>query len=109
MRHDLELLTIAAGMRARGRPWTAVAEATGRNERTCRRWADLAEFKAEVERVRGDLAPTPRGVYVAALTARRDDGIDWGARLRAADALIGLDAAPAPAGEPSDEDIEFVT
>jgi hypothetical protein len=36
--------------------------------------------------VRADLTPTPRGVYLSALTARKDDGIDWQARIRAADA-----------------------
>jgi hypothetical protein len=102
MRHDLELLTAAAGMRARGRSWTAIAEATGRNERTCRRWAELPEFKAEVERVRGDLTPSPRGVFVAALTARKDDGIDWQARLRAADALIEMVAVATDADADAD-------
>jgi hypothetical protein len=61
MRHDLERLTTAAGMRAHGRTWKTIAETLGVNERTARRWADLPEFKAEVERVRGDLTPTPRG------------------------------------------------
>ena len=92
------------GLRARGRSWVAIADALGVHERTARRWSDLGEFKAEVERVRADLSPTPRGVYVAALTARKDDGIDWQARIRAADALIVLDASP-KAGADADEDL----
>jgi hypothetical protein len=35
-------------------------------------------------------------VYVMALTARKDDGIDWNARLRAADALSSKEAVPTP-------------
>lgn len=97
MRHDFSMLQTAAGMRARGATWVKIAEALGRDERTCRRWQDLPEFKAEVERARSDLAPTPRGVFVHALMARKDDGVDWQARLRAAERLINLDAIPAPA------------
>jgi hypothetical protein len=103
MRHDIDLLTTAAGMRARGRSWVAVAEAVGRNERSCRRWAKLPEFKAEVERAQADLAPTPRGVYIAALTATKTDGIDWQARIRAADALADLDAKHAGVEDDDDD------
>ena len=88
---DHERLIAAAGMVGRGASYAATGRALSVNERTVRRWARLPVFVAEVERVRADLTPTPRGVFLMALTARKDDGIDWQARLRAAERLIGLE------------------
>jgi hypothetical protein len=68
----------AAGMLGRGRSTSTVAETLGISARTIERWQKLAGFAAEVARVRGNSErPTPRGVLLDALSARRDDGIDW--------------------------------
>lgn len=93
-RHDLDKLMVAAALRGHGKSWKHIGEALDVNERTARRWNELPEFRTEVERVRSSLTPTPRGVFIAALLARKDDGVDWQARLRAADALMGMDASP---------------
>jgi len=100
-----EKMTAAAGLVGRGASSAAAARAIGVNERTVRRWREIPAFRAEVERVRADLTPSAHGVFVQALTARKDDGIDWQARLRAADALIDLEAKPP---SPEDEDADLL-
>ena len=90
----------AAGMLGRGRSASVVAETLDVSTRTIERWRTLPGFAAEVERVRANSDhPTPRGVLLDALSARRDDGVDWSARLRAAQQLLALgegDSAAAP-------------
>jgi len=81
-----------AGMLGRGYSMRHVAVALGVAKSTIARWKQDPLFVAEVERARATrLAPTPRGTLLDALSARRDDGIDWPSRVRAALALLELD------------------
>jgi len=93
----------AAGMLGRGRSMQTVADTVDRSTRTIERWRKLPGFAAEVERVRANSErPSARGVLLDALSARRDDGIDWSARLRAAQQLLALeDEDPLAAAGPS--------
>ena len=90
----------AAGMLGRGRSAQTVAETLDVSTRTIERWRKLPGFAAEVERVRANSErPSARGVLLDALSARRDDGVDWSARLRAAQQLLALeDEEPVAAG-----------
>jgi hypothetical protein len=82
----------AARMLGRGRSTETVADTVGRSARTIERWRELPGFAAEVERVRANSErPNARGVLLDALSARRDDGVDWSARLRAAQHLLALE------------------
>jgi hypothetical protein len=83
----------AAGMLGRGRSAKHTAETLAVAPRTIERWlADLPGFREEVERVRANSdRPDPAGVFLDALSARRDDGVDWNARLRAAQELLDRD------------------
>jgi hypothetical protein len=94
MARDLERMMLGAGLVGRGASCAAASRALGVNEKTVRRWRDVPAFRGEVERVRSDLTPSPKGVFLAALTATKGDGIDWQARLRAADALLDLEGQP---------------
>jgi len=78
----------------------AVARTVGVSERTLYNWAaKVPGFAEEVERVCAlSSKPEPRGVLLDALSARRDDGVDWGNRLRAAEKLLTL-----PDDEPEEE------
>ncbi len=94
----------AAGMLGRGRSVQTVADTLERSARTIERWRKLPGFAAEVERVRANSErPNARGVLLDALSARRDDGVDWSARLRAAQQLLTLeqDGPVEPAGPTS--------
>ena len=82
----------AAGMLGRGRSTNKVHETLDVSTRTIERWRKLPGFAAEVARVRASSErPNARGVLLDALSARRDDGVDWSARLRAAQQLLTLD------------------
>jgi transposase-like protein len=95
-----EVQLAAAGMLGRGKTYGAVARTVGVSERTLYNWAaKVPGFAEEVERVRAlSSNPEPRGVLLDALSARRDDGVDWNARVRAAEKLLAL-----PVDEPEDE------
>jgi hypothetical protein len=68
---------------------------TGVARSTIARWNEDPAFREEVERVRGLTDDsTPLGTLVDALAARKDDGIDWPSRLRAALALLELERSP---------------
>ncbi len=84
--------TTVAGLLARGRSARSVARQLPIGRDTIRRWQKDAEFIAEYERVlaRGG-APDPHGTLLDALSARKDDDIDWPSRLRAALTLLELD------------------
>ncbi len=82
----------AAGMLGRGRSVKRVAETLGISTRTVERWRKVPGFAGEVEGVQANSQqPNARGVLLDALSARRDDGVDWSARLRAAQQLLALD------------------
>jgi transposase-like protein len=86
-------------MLGRGKTCAAVARTVDVSERTLYNWAKVPGFTEEVERVRAlSSKPEPRGVLLDALSARRDDGVDWSARVRAAEKLLAL-----PDDEPEDE------
>ena len=93
----------AAGMLGRGRSTKTVADTLDVSTRTIERWRKLPGFADEVERVRANSErPTARGVLLDALSARRDDGVDWSARLRATQQLLALeDEEPVAAAGPS--------
>jgi hypothetical protein len=81
----------AAGMLGRGRSTKKVHETLDVSTCTIERWRKLPDFAAEVARVRASSErPNARGVLLDALFARRDDGVDWSARLRAAQQLLAL-------------------
>jgi len=84
-------------MLARGRSGRFVMRSLGIGWATLRAWKDDPEFRREYERIlaRGG-EPDPRGTLIDALSARRDDGVDWPSRVRAASMLIDLQSAPAP-------------
>jgi hypothetical protein len=85
-----EIQRIAAAQFGRGKTRKAIANRLEVTERTLTRWRKLPEFQAEEQRVRvNSSSADPRGVLVDALSARRDDGIDWQSRLKAAFALLG--------------------
>ena len=91
----------AAGMLGRGRSAKTVAETLEVSTRTIERWRKLPGFGDEVERVRAHSGrPHARGVLLDALSARRDDGVDWSARLRAAQQLLALEDDDPVAAEP---------
>jgi transposase-like protein len=99
-----EVQLAAAGMLGRGKTYGAVARTVGVSERTLYNWAKVPGFAEEVERVRAlSSRPEPRGVLLDALSARRNDGVDWNARLRAAEKLLAL-----PDDEPEDEPVTIV-
>lgn len=79
----------AAGLLARGYSQRAVARRMHRSPATTRAWGALPEFAAEHERVlsRGG-RPDPEGTLLDALGARKDDGVDWPSRVRAAYLLM---------------------
>jgi hypothetical protein len=95
-----EVQLAAAGMLGRGKSQKAVARFAGVTTRTIQNWIrDLPGFADEVERVRASSSkPEPRGVLLDALSARRDDGVDWNARVRAAERLLSI-----PDDEPESE------
>jgi len=66
-----------------------VADTLERSTRTIERWRELPGFAAEVERVRANSErPNARGVLVDALSARRDDGVDWAGALDSVQAWV---------------------
>lgn len=84
----------AAQLLARGLPAQAVADIVNTSSRTIRNWKHIPEFQrvlAETAAATRD-ATDPRGVLIDALTARKDDGIDWTNRVKAALALEELEA-----------------
>jgi transposase len=92
-----EVQRVSAGMLGRGKSQNAVAKFAGVTTRTIQNWIrDVDGFAEEVKRVRASSKrPEPRGVLLDALSARRDDGVDWTARVRAAEKLLSLaDAEP---------------
>jgi hypothetical protein len=100
--HLSEVKLAAAGMVGRGATYATIQKRLGPHPRTLGRWmASDPDFRAEVERVRASAAqPDPWGTLLDALSARRDDGVDWPARVRAAQLLIGnpRPEPPPPAG-----------
>jgi len=86
-----------AGMLGRGYSQRYTAAALDVSKGTIVRWNRDPAFRAEVDRARASrLNPTPRGVLVDSLAARKDDGVDWNSRLRGALALLGLDDPDEP-------------
>jgi len=82
-------------MLGRGYSQRHTSSVTGVARSTIARWNEDPAFRAEVERVRSLTADsTPLGTLVDALSARRDDGIDWPSRLRAALSLLELERSP---------------
>jgi Homeodomain-like domain len=81
-----EKILTAAGMRARGRTIPEVADTLGVSKRTVINWTHRPEYKTEHERVTRELnsGPTVEGTLLDALSARKDDGVDWTSRLKAA-------------------------
>jgi Homeodomain-like domain len=83
----------AAGMKGRGASTKQIADTFGVSLRTVERWGEcypdgrdrVPGFRAEVERVRAQSAnPTAEGTLLDALSARKDDGVNWQARIAAA-------------------------
>ena len=98
----------AAGMKGRGASTKQIADTFGVSLRTVERWGEcypdgrerVPGFRAEVERVRAQSAnPTAEGTLLDALSARKDDGVNWQARIAAAVELRrgqnGISATPA--------------
>jgi len=86
-----ELQGAAAGMIGRGKPLKAVALVLGVSPRTVTRWRGDDDFQAEESRVRDSAGkPNPQGTLLDALSARRDDQVDWVARLNAAKQMLAL-------------------
>jgi hypothetical protein len=83
-------------MLARGRSGRFVQRTLGIGWHTLHEWQDDPDFQRERDRIlaRGG-EPDPRGTLIDALAARRDDGVDWPSRVRAASMLIEMDAMPA--------------
>lgn len=92
----------AASLLARGRNRQQVAVALGVSVGTLSKWRRLPAFQeAEAEAAETARTTTVRGIIMdAMLSARRDDGVDWTARLRAAAMLDQLDEREA-AGTPA--------
>lgn len=87
----------AAQLLGRGLTIAAVAEVVGVEQRTIYRWKQRDDFQDEVTATREIPVRDPRGVLIDALTARKDDKIDWTNRVKAAMALMELDAKDDPA------------
>ena len=84
-----ETQRVVASMIGRGKSTQHCSDVMGPSTRTIARWKNLPAFAAEVERAReSSERPDPRGTLIDALSARRDDGIDWAARLTASRALL---------------------
>jgi hypothetical protein len=95
LRNVTERQSTVARMLGRGYSQRHTSSVTGVARSTIASWYKEPVFRAEVERVReltDDSAPL--GTLVDALSARRDDGIDWPSRLRAALALLELERSP---------------
>jgi hypothetical protein len=88
----------AARLVGSGHTFVSAAGAVIRDESTVRRWAKLPQFQAERERALAEIAGTPRAVFLDALAARKDDGVDWASRIRAAERLLELEGRQ-PAGD----------
>jgi len=88
---DLDLMLTAARLVGSGHTYVAAARVVKRDESTIRRWAKLPLFQAEREQALAGIAGTPRAVFLDALAARKDDGVDWPSRIRAAERLIELE------------------
>ena len=86
-------MVIAARLVGSGHTYVAAARAVKRDESTIRRWAKLPRFQAEREPALAEIAGTPRAVFLDALAARKDDGVDWPSRIRAAERLLELEGA----------------
>jgi hypothetical protein len=100
-----EIQRVAAAMLGRGKTRKAVAAKLEVTERTITRWRKLSEFAEEEQRVRvNSSSADPRGVLIDALSARKDDDIDWQSRLKAAFALLGDDTAMPPNHDEDDYD-----
>jgi hypothetical protein len=95
-------------MKGRGASTKQIADTFGVSLRTVERWGEcypdgrerVPGFRAEVERVRAQSAnPTAEGTLLDALSARKDDGVNWQARIAAAVELRrgqnGISATPA--------------
>ena len=95
-----EVQLTAARLTGRGKIARVVCETLSISERTLRYWKALPGFSDEVERVRRNAwQPDPEGTLLDALTATRQDGVDWNARIMAARLLIEIEARRPP--EPS--------
>jgi hypothetical protein len=87
-----EVQATCAGMLARGRSARWCARTLHLSPHTIRAWREEPDFQAELERVRARGGkPDPYGTLLDALAARKDDGIDWPSRVRAASLLVGLE------------------
>ncbi len=87
-----ERQAVVARYVARGFSQRFTNAATGVSRDTIRAWMKQPEFMAEVERIRALTdGSAPMGVLVDCLGARRDDGVDYPTRLRAALALIEIE------------------
>ncbi len=89
-----EVQVTTARLLASGRSARSVGRMLHVGRDTIRKWQRDPEFVDEYERAlaRGG-APDPRATLLDALSARRDDGVDWPSRLRAALALLEQDAS----------------
>lgn len=90
----------AAQLLARGLTVEAVAGVVNVSTRTIRNWKHIPEFQRTLTETAAATrdATDPRGVLIDALTARKDDGIDWTNRVKAALALEELDARESTPG-----------
>jgi hypothetical protein len=87
-----EVQATCAGMLARGRSGRFCARTLHVSPHTIRAWRDEPDFQAELERVRARGGkPDPHGTLLDALAARKDDGIDWPSRVRAATLLVAME------------------
>jgi hypothetical protein len=95
-----EVQLTAARLVGRGKNGPTICETLSISPRTLRYWKALPGFAEEAERVRQNAwQPTGEGTLLDALTATKNDGIDWVARLGAARELIRIEANRPPAEE----------
>ena len=95
-----ERQSVVARHLARGYSQRYTSTATGVGRTTIREWLKQPAFAAEVERLRAQTDnSTAIGTLIDALGARKDDGVDWSNRVRAAIVLLGID-------DPDEKDVD---
>jgi hypothetical protein len=101
--HVTERQQFVARQLARGYSQRYISRTTGVSRDTIRRWLKDPAFADFVEGTRAQLkGSTALGTLIDALGARKDDGVDWSNRVRAAIVLLGIED---PADEPLNDEI----